>query len=177
MKINKTMQKLVDNKKIEIEEETFKVYLDYYQKFSSIFEQLNKNKRKNSKDEEKEKLLSILKLSFVILILFANHPNDYAEIIDDLYQVASFDDQWAKVYIDILISLFHMGNNALSDYCLNTFKKISKHLDKSSIDVLFEFLNSEEKVKGEENEEIEEENEEENGNMFDGLVEDIEMES
>jgi len=137
----------------------------------------------HKKSTKNDKQTSIVKLGLVILILFANRPNDYADIIEDIYQVTQFDEMWMKVYLDICISLFHMGNSHLSDFCLNIFKKMSRFISKQGVDVLIDFIKSDEKTNGkkeEKEEEMEEdmenEDEEEDKNMFDGLdEEDIEM--
>jgi len=127
--------------------------------------------------ENAEKIYSMVKLALVVLILFLKNPNEYSDIVSDLYQVTNLDKDWVKVYTDIVISLFHQGNNTLSDYTMNTFKKISKHMTKDSFDVLLTFINSDEKG----NVEFEQEEEEEGDddmqdddtakNMFEDLVE------
>lgn len=72
-------------------------------------------KKKTKLDKESnldnEKLYSILKLAFVALILFVKNPEDYSDILGDLYEITKFDENWTSVYTDLIISLLHKGNS------------------------------------------------------------------
>ena len=72
-------------------------------------------KKKTKLDKESnldnEKLYSILKLAFVALILFVKNPEDYSDILGDLYEITKFDLNWTSVYTDLIISLLHKGNS------------------------------------------------------------------
>jgi hypothetical protein len=62
-----------------------------------------------------------VKIALIALILYLKNPNEYSDIISDLYQVTSFKEDWQKVYMDLLISLLHKGNskkNILLTYAL-----------------------------------------------------------
>ena len=71
-------------------------------------------KESTQSEEEKpqnDKLFSIVKIAMVALILFLKNPNEYTDIITDLYQISKFKSDWQKVYMDLLISLLHKGNS------------------------------------------------------------------
>jgi len=67
----------------------------------------------NTSKLESEKLASVIKISLLVLILFIKKPNEYLDILTDLYQITKFADDWQKVYTDIFISLLHKGNSNL----------------------------------------------------------------
>ncbi len=74
-------------------------------------------KEKTSNEEEKtknDKLFCIVKIALIALILYLKNPNEYSDIISDLYEVSSFKADWQKVYMDLLISLLHKGNSKSS---------------------------------------------------------------
>lgn len=116
IKINKFLQKLVKAKTIEVELEDYKTYLKFYKKFTGIIENSQQNVTKNGnshneQSEEQEKLYGITKIALLLLIQFLKHPNEYSDIIGDLYQITKFDDSWLKVFTDIFISVLHKGTS------------------------------------------------------------------
>jgi len=59
-------------------------------------------------------LASIIKIAFIVLILYLKNPNEYADTISDLFHISNFEENWQKVYTDLIISLFHKGNSNYS---------------------------------------------------------------
>ena len=70
-----------------------------------------KSKLDKESNPDNEKLYSILKLAFVALVLFVKNPEEYSDILGDLYEITKFDENWTSVYTDLILSLLHKGNS------------------------------------------------------------------
>ncbi len=112
VQIHKYLQNMITSNKIEdFEMSDYKIYSKYFKKFAVL---ISDSVKSSEKDKDLiEKKFSIIKIALIVLILFLKNPNEYSDIISDLYLVTKFKDDWQKVYIDILISLLHKGNSKL----------------------------------------------------------------
>jgi hypothetical protein len=70
-----------------------------------------KSKLDKESNTDNEKLYSILKLAFIALVLFVKNPEEYSDILGDLYEITKFDENWTSVYTDLILSLLHKGNS------------------------------------------------------------------
>ena len=70
-----------------------------------------KSKLDKESNPDNEKLYSILKLAFVALVLFVKNPEEYSDVLGDLYEITKFDENWTSVYTDLILSLLHKGNS------------------------------------------------------------------
>jgi hypothetical protein len=118
IKTHKFLQNLILKNKVNIDEGEYKIYLRYFKKFGACVKKFITNKKEqngNHKelngDINEENILSIVKLGFILLLLFLKNPSEYADLLSDLFQITNFDEDWMKVFTDIIISLFHKGNS------------------------------------------------------------------
>ena len=131
--IHKKIQKLIKNKKIEI---------DNIENYNKIFKKIIKIESNLKKDENEIKIKNILKLNLIILINLLKNENDYLQESEDLNLIIEkkFDKDWMKVYTDIVLNLLKKTNSVLDEFILNEYKKMSKFIGKEGIEVLIEFL-------------------------------------
>ena len=131
--IHKKIQKLIKNKKIEI---------DNIENYNKIFKKIIKIESNLKKDENEIKIKNILKLNLIILINLLKNENDYLQESEDLNLIIEkkFDKDWMKVYTDIILNLLKKTNSVLDEFILNEYKKMSKFIGKEGIEVLIEFL-------------------------------------
>ena len=132
--IHKKIQKLIKNKKIEI---------DNIENYNKIFKKIIKiESNLKNKDENEIKIKNILKLNLIILINVLKNENDYLQEAEDLILIIEkkFDKDWMKVYTDIVLNLLKKTNSVLDEFILNEYKKMSKFIGKEGIEVLIEFL-------------------------------------
>ena len=161
--IHKKIQKLIKNKKIE---------LDDIENYNKLFKKIVKiESNLKNKDENEIKIKNILKLNLIILINVLKNENDYLQEAEDLILIIEnkFDKNWMKVYTDIILNLLKKTNSVLDEFILNEYKKMSKFIGKEGIEVLIEFLKDRKiykvKNKYEEDDETVEEEENENEKM------------
>jgi len=145
-KVHKMIQEMIRKKKLNIEVDTS--YMQYYQQFTSLF--------KNKEKDNSEKIYPIAKLGLIVLFLYLKKPNEYQDILADLVEIVKFDENWMKVFTDLTISILHRGNNSLSEFTLNSFKKLAKFINKDGVDVILQFISETRNENEIENEEIEE---------------------
>ena len=131
--IHKKIQKLIKNKKIEI---------DNIENYNKIFKKIIKIESNLKKDENEIKIKNILKLNLIILINLLKNENDYLQESEDLNLIIEkkFDKDWMKVYTDIVLNLLKKTNSVLDEFILNEYKKMSKFIGKEGIEVLIDFL-------------------------------------
>lgn len=70
-------------------------------------------------------------------------PNFFSELLNILISLREFEGDWQRNFVELNIEILKIGNNAMSDFSLNSFKKMSKYMDKNAYEFLLEFLNSE----------------------------------
>ena len=142
--VNKKIQDLIKNKKIEVDS---KQYLKYFKILSK------------ENNEIKTKLIN--KIGLILLIPLLKDESTYTQDIEDLITIVKnkFDKLWMKVYTDTIIDLLNKTNSILGEFIINEFKKMSKYIGKDGIEVIIEFLKDTKvhKIK----EKIENDNEEE----------------
>ena len=109
----------------------------------------NKNKekqqRKNSTDQLnlEERIITLNKIALVLLIPFLKDTNFFSELLNVIQDLKNLGEDWQRSFVELNIEIFKIGNNALTDFSLNSFKKMSKYMDKEAFMFLLEFLNSE----------------------------------
>ena len=110
--IHKKIQKLIKNKKIEI---------DNIENYNKIFKKIIKIESNLKKDENEIKIKNILKLNLIILINLLKNENDYLQESEDLNLIIEkkFDKDWMKVYTDIVLNLLKKTNSVLDEFILN----------------------------------------------------------
>jgi len=79
----------------------------------------------------------------VLLIPFLKDPNFFSELLNGIQDLKTLGENWQRNFVELNIEIFKIGNNAMTDFSLNSFKKMSKYMDKDSFVYLLEFLNSE----------------------------------
>ena len=152
--VNKRIQRLIKNKKIDVDS---KKYLNYLKILS--------------KEDNDIKSKLIRKMGLILLIFFLKDEAIFMQDIEDLITIIKnkFDKLWMKVYTDTIIDILNKSNSTLGVFIMNEFKKMSKYIGKDGIEVIIDFLKDTKihKVKekmeseNEEEEEEEEENDEE----------------
>ena len=70
-------------------------------------------------------------------------PGFFSELLNVLQELKSMGSDWERNFVELNIEILKIGNNALTDFSLNSFKKMSKYMDKNAFMYLLEFLNSE----------------------------------
>ena len=123
--VNKKIQDLIKNKKIEVDS---KQYLKYFKILSK------------ENNEIKTKLIN--KIGLILLIPLLKDESTYTQDIEDLITIVKnkFDKLWMKVYTDTIIDLLNKTNSILGEFIINEFKKMSKYIGKDGIEVIIEFL-------------------------------------
>ena len=101
--------------------------------------------RKGSVDANNldERIITLNKIALVLLIPFLKDPNFFSELLNVLQDLKTVGEDWQRNFVELNIEIFKIGNNAMTDFSLNSFKKMSKYMDKNAFMYLLEFLNSE----------------------------------
>jgi hypothetical protein len=83
------------------------------------------------------------KIALVLLIPFLKDTNFFSELLNVIQDLKNLGEDWQRSFVELNIEIFKIGNNALTDFSLNSFKKMSKYMDKEAFVYILEFLNSE----------------------------------
>jgi len=115
----------------------------------------------------------VLSLALLIMIIYMKNTVDFEEIITDLSEISKKlvenqeDEEWEKVFMDLVIDILSKGKNVLNEFVCSCFRRMSKFLGVNSVQVILEFLKEDLVVDIKNDVEMEESKENGNGEEID----------
>lgn len=160
LKLNKKVFLMIKEKELSIGEEeysTFKKTLKFVQDFTA-----NPNTDSDALKKAVSKIL--LKMLLITMILYLKNPTEFEDTIFDLKELlnelnssenggekkkrkASVDkhilsDKFQSVFTEICIQLNSLGSQTLGEFVMKTFKRAASFLGSKSVDVLKNYIKS-----------------------------------
>ena len=81
--------------------------------------------------------------------MYLRNPSDLNDTLFDLSELLNktlskekLDDKFDSVFTEICLQLISLGSHMLSEYILKIFRKVSRYLERDSVDVLVSFIKS-----------------------------------
>ena len=118
----------------------------------------NNNNEKCRIKNKKVKILfnSILSLLLIAQVIYLKNSLEFEDSLFDFHELINkliiykedknkhtkLDNDFCKILTDLCIQLISLGSHIITEFVLKVFKKCSSYMDKSSVDILIDFIKS-----------------------------------
>lgn len=145
LKFNKHLNSLIKDNTLTIDEEDYAKF-----KKSLVLVTKELKEKREIKDEAKKVFYgSILRITLIVQILFLKNAQELDDTLYDLEELLNkttskqpLDDDFHKILTEIFVQLISLGNPILTEFTLKLFRRVAKYFNKSSVEVLIDFIKS-----------------------------------
>lgn len=145
LKFNKHLNSLIKDSTLSIEEEDYGKF-----KKSLVFITKELKEKREIKDEAKKAFYgSILRITLLVQVLFLKNSQELDDTLFDLEELLNkttskspLDEDFHKILTEIFVQLISFASPILTEFTLKLFRRVAKYFNKSSVEVLIDFIKS-----------------------------------
>lgn len=145
LKFNKHLNSLIKDNTLTIEEEDYGKF-----KKSLVLVTKELKEKREIKDEAKKVFYgSILRITLIVQVLFLKNSQELDDTLFDLEELlnkatskAPLDADFHKILTEIYVQLISFASPILTEFTLKLFRRAAKYFNKSSVEVLVDFIKS-----------------------------------